>query len=58
MSAGWEHESVSDALTTLYQLGKQTGIWDTVVRTDVELITKKKLDLNAKTWTTLMLSSS
>lgn len=48
MSAGWEHESVSDALTTLYQLGKQTGIWDTVVRTDVELITKKKLDLNAK----------
>src|SRR5512136_1039002 len=48
MSAGWEHESVSDALTTLYQLGKQTGIWDTVVRTDVELITKKKLDRNAK----------
>lgn len=48
MSAGWEHESVSDALATLYQLGKQTGIWDTVVRTDVELITKKKLDRNAK----------
>jgi len=48
MSVGWEHESVSDALATLYQLGKQTGIWDTVIRTDVELITKKKLDRNAK----------
>jgi hypothetical protein len=48
MSAGWQHESVSDALATLYQLGKETGIWDTYIRTDVQLITKKKLSGNAK----------
>ncbi|HYK92232.1 MAG TPA: ThuA domain-containing protein [Acidobacteriota bacterium] len=48
MSAGWEHESVSDALVTMYELGKQSGLWDTWVRTDTNAITKKKLASNAK----------
>jgi len=48
MSAGWQHESVSDALATLYQLGQETGLWETYIRTDVQLITKKKLEGNAK----------
>ncbi len=48
MSVGWQHESVSDALATLYALGKETGLWDTHIRTDVQLITKKKLPMNAK----------
>jgi hypothetical protein len=48
MSAGWEHESVSDALVTLYELGKESGLWDTWVRTDTASITKKKLPGNAK----------
>lgn len=48
MSAGFEHDSVSDALAAIYNLGKETGIWDTYIRTDTELITKKKLDRNAK----------
>lgn len=48
MSAGWQHDSVSDALATIYDLGKETGIWDTYIRTDTELITKKKLERNAK----------
>ncbi len=48
MSAGWQHESVSDALATLYALGQETGLWDTHIRTDVQLITKKKLPMNAK----------
>ncbi len=48
MSAGWEHESVSDALVTLYELGKESGLWDTWVRTDTTAITKNKLPRNAK----------
>ncbi len=48
MSAGWEHESVSDALVTMYELGKESGLWDTWVRTDTTAITKKKLPANAK----------
>ena len=48
MSAGFQHDSVSDALVTMYQLGKESGLWDTYVRTDTELITKKKLRGNAK----------
>lgn len=48
MSAGWEHESVSDALVTMYELGKESGLWETWVRTDTTSITKKKLAGNAK----------
>ena len=48
MSAGWQHDSVSDALVTMYNLGKETGLWETYVRTDTELITKKKTEMNAK----------
>ena len=48
MSAGWQHESVSDALATLYKLGNESGLWDTYIRTDTELITKKKMTANAK----------
>ena len=48
MSQGWHHESVSDAMATLYQLGKESGLWETTFRTDVGAITKKKLESNAK----------
>jgi type 1 glutamine amidotransferase len=48
MSAGYQHESVSDALGTLYELGQETGLWDTFMHTDVRPITKKRLPDNAK----------
>jgi type 1 glutamine amidotransferase len=48
MSRGWQHDSISSALVTLYNLGKESGLWDTYVRTDAELLTKKELELNAK----------
>ncbi len=48
MSGGWHHESVSDALVTLYELGRETGLWETFIHTDVGPITKKKLPDNAK----------
>jgi uncharacterized protein len=45
---GYRHESVSHAMATIEHLGKQTGLWDTTVRTDTEALTKKKLEFNAK----------
>lgn len=45
---GYQHDSVSHGLATLEKLGQQTGLWDTYIRTDSQLITKKKLEGNAK----------
>ena len=45
---GYRHEAVSHAMATLERLGKETGIWDTTLRTDTEVLTKKKLEYNAK----------
>ena len=47
-SNGFQHDAVSDGLATFYNLGKSTGLWDTYIRTDTQLITKKKLSGNAK----------
>ncbi len=48
---GYRHESVSHAMSTIERLGKQTGLWDTTIRTDTEALTKKKLEYNAKNLT-------
>ena len=45
---GYRHESVSHAMATLERLGEETGLWDTTLRTDTEVITKQKLEYNAK----------
>jgi type 1 glutamine amidotransferase len=45
---GYRHESVSHAMATIERLGQQTGLWDTTIRTDTEVLTKKKLEFNAK----------
>lgn len=45
---GYRHESVSHALATIERLGGKTGLWDTTIRTDTEVLTKKKLEYNAK----------
>ena len=47
-TSGWQHESVSDALVALHALGHESGLWETTVRTDVELVTKRKLKDNGK----------
>lgn len=41
--AGFQHDSVSNGLATMYNLGQQSGLWDTYIRTDTQLITKKKV---------------
>src|SRR5712675_384208 len=45
---GYRHEAVTHAMATIERLGKETGLWDTVIRTDTEVLTKKKLEYNAK----------
>jgi len=47
-SKGWEHDSVSDGMVAIYEMGRDSGLWDAMLRTDVGSITKKKLDKNAK----------
>ena len=45
---GFEHDSISAAMNAIYEMGKETGLWDTMIRTDTELITKKDLGRNSK----------
>jgi uncharacterized protein len=45
---GYRHESVSHAMATIERLGRESGLWDTTMRTDTEPLTKKKLEFNAK----------
>ena len=45
---GFEHDSVPTAMAAVYNMGKESGLWDTTMRTDTELITKKDLKRNTK----------
>jgi type 1 glutamine amidotransferase len=45
---GYEHESVSAAMVAVYEMDRDSGLWDTTIRTDAELLTKKDLKNNAK----------
>jgi uncharacterized protein len=45
---GFRHEAISHAMATIERLGRESGLWDTTIRTDTEALTKKKLEFNAK----------
>jgi type 1 glutamine amidotransferase len=45
---GFEHDSISAAMAAVFNMGQQSGLWDTMLRTDTELLTKKDLKNNAK----------
>src|SRR5204862_5710540 len=45
---GYQHETISTAMATLYNLGRSSGLWNTVLRTDCTAITKKPLKWEAK----------
>jgi type 1 glutamine amidotransferase len=47
-SKGYEHDSVSTAMATLYQLGRSSKQWNTYFRTDCAAITKKQRKWGAK----------
>ncbi len=43
---GFEHDSVSTVMASIYNMGKESGLWDTMIRTDTELLTKKDFGKN------------
>ncbi len=45
---GWQHDSVSDGMAAVYEMGRESGLWETMLRTDTELITKKEMKVNTK----------
>jgi len=45
---GFHHDATSTALHMIYDLGKETGLWDTYIQTSAEFITKKKMTGNKK----------
>jgi uncharacterized protein len=46
---GFEHDSIPDAMGTIWRMGHESKLWDTTLRTDTELITKKSIkDRNRK----------
>jgi type 1 glutamine amidotransferase len=40
---GFEHDSIPDAMGTIWRMGHESKLWDTTLRTDTELITKKSI---------------
>jgi type 1 glutamine amidotransferase len=42
-SAGYHHDSASHTLATIERLGRESGAWITVIRTDMHLITKQPI---------------
>ena len=53
---GFEHDSVSDGMVAIYNMGRESGLWEATLRTDVELITKKDLEETQRRSTTSTLS--
>jgi type 1 glutamine amidotransferase len=47
-SKGYQHDSISTAMATLYNIGRRSHRWDTFFRTDCGAITKKPLKWGAK----------
>jgi uncharacterized protein len=45
---GFQHDSVTAAMGLMWKLGRDSGLWETYLRTDTQLITKKTLTGNAK----------
>src|SRR5215470_3321662 len=47
-SKGYEHDSISTAMATLYNIGRRGHLWETYFRTDCAAITKKPRKWGAK----------
>jgi type 1 glutamine amidotransferase len=45
---GFQHDSTSHALATIERMGRVSGLWETYIRTDTQLLTKQRLTGNAK----------
>jgi type 1 glutamine amidotransferase len=45
---GWEHDATTYGLATIWKIGQESGVYDTYIRTDTRLITKKERKANGK----------
>ena len=45
---GFQHDSVSHALATIERMGYESGLYDTYIRTDSQLITKQAITLDGR----------
>jgi uncharacterized protein len=43
---GFEHDSISAAMAAIYSMGKESGLWDTEMRTDTDLGRRNAKNLN------------
>ena len=50
-ATGFQHESISDAMATLRNMGRESGMWDAYLRTDYRWITKGDAGANGKNLT-------
>src|SRR3954471_1553382 len=46
---GYQHDSISHALATVERMGRESGAYDTFIRTDSQLITKHAITFPAGT---------
>ena len=44
----YQHDSVSHALSTIERMGRQSGLYDTYIRTDIQLLTKHPIQFAEK----------
>jgi type 1 glutamine amidotransferase len=44
----YQHDAVSHALSTIERMGRQSGIFDTYIRTDIQLLTKRPIQFAEK----------
>ena len=50
---GYQHDSISHAFATIERLGRESGVYDTFIRTDSQWITKQPVPLPARNTHTL-----
>src|SRR5580693_6575884 len=48
----YQHDAVSHALATIERLGRTSGIYDTWIRTDIQLLTKHPIEFAEKSTVT------
>jgi type 1 glutamine amidotransferase len=48
---GWQHDSITDAMVTIRNMGKESGLWDSYIRTDYVWLTKGPTGANGKNLT-------
>src|ERR1700691_2780322 len=44
----YQHDAVSHAMATIFDLGRKTGLFDTYIHTDIQLLTKHPIDFPEK----------